>query len=536
MLHCKPLLLSSVLVVLLICSCAVSVEASSAWTRTYGGERIDTANSVIQTSDGGYAIVGTTSSFSNGAQDCWLVKTDQFGNMEWNRHYGGSQYDMATSLVETPDGGYAIAGSTTSFGAGSNDFLLVKIDEFGDAEWSRTYGGTDIEVAYQVIVTSDGGYAMAGYNGTAGPDSADYWLVKTDEVGNMEWNQTYKGPRFDMGSSLVEAPDGGYAMVGYTNSFGAGLTDCWVVKTDEFGNMEWNQTYGGWNHDLAYSIITTPDGGYAIAGNTDSSIDADYDAWLIKIDEVGNMEWEQTYGRRPFQSFSDFLRPCSLTNTSDGGYAISANTRSTSGFDFWLLKTDEFGNIEWNQTHGGTGDDQALSVIQTSDGSYLMAGYTTSYCSGEANFDFLLIKTEGSLNDDEMNHYFNFDAFTVFVSTNSTLENFQFDAAQSGIAFNVTGSDGTTGFCNVTITQNLLWGEFQIYLDETLLVEDIDYMRTYNGTHNSFSVTYNHSSHRIEIVGTSVIPEISSCLLPSLLLIATLVIVIVTKKPFHQHS
>lgn len=533
--HRKPILLSTVLVVLLLCTWAVSADSSSSlWTRTYGGERTDQAKSVIQTSDGGYAIAGTSSSYSNGGTDGWLVKTDTFGNMQWHRHYGGPDYDCISSVIETPDGGYAIAGQTNSFGGGLADFLFVKLDGLGDAEWSRTYGGPDIEIAYQVIATSDGGYALFGYNGTVGPDSSDYLLIKTDENGNMEWNRTYAGPRFDMGSSLVEASDGGYVLAGYTNSFG-GLTDGWVVKTDEFGNMEWNKTYGGWNYDLINSIIASPDGGYVMVGNTDSSIDGDYDVWLIKIDEFGNVEWEQTYGRTPFQSFSDFLRPCSLTRTSDGGYAIAANTKSTNGFDLWLIKTDEFGVIEWNQTYVGTDDEQVLSVIQSSDGRYIMAGYTSSYYSREYNYDFFVVKTEGGTINYEMSHYFGVGASTVLVSTNSSLENFQFDI-QTWLKFNVTGPTGTTGFCNILIPEHLLLGDCPLYLDGTLLVEGVDYTRTYNGTHNIFYVTYNHSTHMIEILGTSVIPEISSCLLTSLLLIATLVIVVIKKKPFSPHS
>jgi hypothetical protein len=482
LLHRKLFLVSSVLFILLISSYAVSADTSSAiWTRTYGGERIDSAESVIQTSDGGYAIVGASLSFSNGGYDCWLVKTDPFGNVKWHRHYGGSSADYASSVVETPDGGYVIAGHTFSFGVGVCDFLLVKTDALGNAEWSRTYGGPEIDVAHHVIATSDGGYAIIGYNGTAGANSADFLLI----------------------------------------------------KTDEFGNMEWNKTYGGWNLDIIDSIITTPDGGYAMVGNTDSSIDGDYDVWLIKIDEFGNVELEQKYGRTPFQSFSNFLRPCSLVRTSDGGYAISANTNSTTnGFDFWLIKTDEFGVMEWNQTYGGTDDEQVLSLIQSSDEGYLMAGYTLSYYSGEPELDFFVVKTEGDIIDYELNHYFGFDTFTIWVSTNSSIENFHFDIFQASINFNVTGPTGTTGFCRITIPDNLLGGVFPLYLDGTLLVEGVDYTRTYNGTHNIFDITYTHSAHMIEIFGTNVIPEISSCLLPSLLLAATLVIVIIKKKPF----
>jgi hypothetical protein len=313
----KKLFLSNILVfVLLSFGFVVSVEASSTtWSRTYGGKGFDYAESVIQTSDGGYAIVGHTESFGVDLSGFWLVKTDSSGIMEWNRVYGGKS-ETAHSLVETADGGYAIVGQTQSFGAGFVDVWFVKTDAYGNMEWNKTYGGTDGDSGRSLLVTSDGGYAIAGHTVSFGAGNTDVWLIKTDEFGNLEWNRTYgDGAAY----ALVETSDGGFALAG-----GARL-----VKTDAYGNMEWNQTYG--SRSIKYLVVTS-DGGYALTGTKND------DFWLVKTDSYGNMEWSQTYGGEG----EDYAN--SLVATSDGGYAI-AGTKSN---DFWLIKTDKYGIIpEW---------------------------------------------------------------------------------------------------------------------------------------------------------------------------------------------
>jgi hypothetical protein len=202
--------------------------------------------------------------------------------MEWNRTYGGPEYDLAYSLVETSDGGYAITGYTISFGAGSQDFWLVKTDSYGNMERNQTYGGPDQDSANSLIETYDGGYAMAGSSGSG--LSANFWLVKTNNSGNIEWIQTYGGSDYDFAYSLVETADGGFAIVGYTGSFGAGNAIFWLVKTDGYGNMEWNQTYGIADYNRAYSLVQTSDGGFALAGSSGSGFN---DFWLIKTDKNG---------------------------------------------------------------------------------------------------------------------------------------------------------------------------------------------------------------------------------------------------------
>jgi len=189
----------------------------------------------------------------------------------WSQTYGGTSIDSAEAMVQTSDGGYALAGYTTSFGAGGYDFWLVKTDGYGNLEWNQTYGGAGIEHAYALVETSDGGYAIAGGS----------LLVKTDTYGNLEWNQTCGGAAY----SLVETSDGGFALAGETASFNVGNYDFWLVKTDANGNVEWNQTYGGAEPDRAYSLVETSDGGYAIAGNTND------DFWLLKTDEYGIPEF-----------------------------------------------------------------------------------------------------------------------------------------------------------------------------------------------------------------------------------------------------
>jgi hypothetical protein len=215
----------------------LSVEAEAAkWTRTYDRDlTLDWAHSLVATPDGGYAIAGLTNYSSVGNYDFWLVKTGADGNVEWNQTYGGGAVDTPDSLVVTSDGGYAIAGTTDSYGAGNTDFWLVKTDEFGNVEWNQTYGGELSDRPSSLVVTSDGGYAIAGITNASGVEYGDFWLVKTDADGNMEWNMTYGGADYDIASSLVATVDGGYAIAGGTISFGVGGGDFWLVKTDENG-------------------------------------------------------------------------------------------------------------------------------------------------------------------------------------------------------------------------------------------------------------------------------------------------------------
>jgi len=363
----KRFLVSTFLFVLFSFSLIIPVEAQASWimwSQTYGGTENNYANCVIQTSDGGFVLAGK-----------WLVKTDELGNLEWNRTYDGA--DRFSSVVEASDGGLVLAGDTRSYGAESADFWLVKTDESGNIEWNHTYGGADFDRDFSLVKTSDEGYALAGYTLSFGAGEYDVWLVKTDASGNMEWNQTYGGAGNDYAFSLVETSDRGFAFAGSDR----------LVKTDGSGNIEWNKTYGEAVSNNIRSLVETSDGGYALAGYARTLGAENYDFWLVKTDGSGNMKWNKTYGG------SRHDRAYSLIETSDGGYTLAGETRSygAGNYDVWLVKTDGSGNLEWNRNYGGELNDRAYSLIEVSDGGYALAGETDSFGAGGS--DFWLIKT-----------------------------------------------------------------------------------------------------------------------------------------------
>jgi len=308
------------------------------WSKTYGGAYYDEAYSVVGDTD--YALAGYTLTPIH-LNDFWLVKTDSSGNVVWNKTYGGRGGDVATSMVQ--DGGYVLVGYTDSYGAGGNDFYLVKTDLWGNMVWNRTYGGRSEDTASCIIRTSDGGYAIAGKTYSFGAGSWDFWLVKTDSSGNVVWNKTYGGEDSEVASSVVQSSDGGYALAGYTMSYGAGFGDFWLVVTDPNGNAQWNRTYGGTNNEYASSIIQNSDGGYAIAGRTYSFGAGSWDFWLVKTDTVGNMLWNRTYGGTGWDE------AYSMVETSDGGYAIAGETSSygAGNYDFLLVKTGQEIGLAW---------------------------------------------------------------------------------------------------------------------------------------------------------------------------------------------
>jgi hypothetical protein len=264
---------------------------TSGFSQTYGGANSDYGYSVVATSDGGYAVAGYTYSYGAGNSDFWLVKTDASGTAIWNQTYGGTGSEWGSSLIQTSDGGYAVAGSTLSFGAGSSDVWLVKTDSIGNMQWNQTYGGTDFDYGYSVVQTSDGGYAIAGFTESYGFGLDDFWLIKTASDGDAQWNQTYGGADSEQGYSLVQTIDGGYVIAGTTSSYGAGNSDFWLVKTDASGTAIWNQTYGGTDSDEAQSVVEVNDGGYAVAGSTLSFGAGSSDVWLVKTAIESGLAW-----------------------------------------------------------------------------------------------------------------------------------------------------------------------------------------------------------------------------------------------------
>jgi len=358
------------------------------WNTTFGGSNIDVGHSVQQTTDEGYIITGYTRSYGVGGRNIWLIKTDNAGNEEWNNTFGGNNDDEGESVIQTSDGGYIITGYTNSFGAGLDDVWLVKTDNAGNEEWNNTFGGSNDDRGTSVLQTSDCGYIIAGHTLSFGTGGVDVWLIKTDESGNEEWNKTLGGYSSDGAWSINLTSDGGYIITGWTYSYGVGyLGNVWLIKTDDFGNEEWNKAFGGTDVDRGYSVQQTTDEGYIIAGYTSSFGAGLDDVLLIKTDASGNEQWNNTFGG----ANRDY--GYSVYQTSDGGYIITGYTMSfgAGGDDIWLIKTDGMGNELFNNTYGGTYSDVGYSVIQTSDGGYIITGHTLSYGAGV--HDVWLIKT-----------------------------------------------------------------------------------------------------------------------------------------------
>jgi len=313
----KRLMLLTILLGLFFTANATALEpGDTLWTRTYGGSDNDYGYSVHETSDGGYIIAGTTKSFGAGNYDVYLLKTDASGDTVWSRTYGGSDLDYGYSAIQTADGGYAVVGRTKSFGAGNYDVYLVKTDASGDTTWTRTYGGGDRDEGHSLQQTADGGYIIVGYNDPWGTAIMDVYLVKIDAQGGVLWTRAGKSDYWETSDTQVR-----------------------IYKTDANGDTLWTRTYGGSAWDEAYSVQQTTDGGYIVAGYTESF-------------GAGNQ-------------------------------------------DFYLLKTDADGDTLWTRTYGGSGRDEGRSVHQTTDGGYIIAGYSWSFGAGQS--DFYLVRTDADI-------------------------------------------------------------------------------------------------------------------------------------------
>jgi len=359
-------MLCVVFLVFLFCS---GLAYGAEWAKSYGGAKDDYAYSIQQTSDGGYIVAGSTRSFGVGWDDIWVLKLNANGDVVWQKIYGGSAYDYANSIQQTSDGGYIVAGSTWSFGAGNYDIWVLKLDANGTVVWQKTYGGSDWDRAYSIQQTSDGGYIVAGETYSFGAGN-NFWVIKLDANGTVVWQKTYGGSWNESAKSIQQTSDGGYIVAGWTRSFGVGWDDFWVLKLDANGDVVWQKIYGGPGYDYANSIQQTSDGGYIVAGETYSFGAGGYDFWVLKLNANGDVVWQKTYGG----SYDDYAK--SIQQTSDGGYIVAGYTDSfgVGWTDIWVLKLNANGDVVWQKTYGGSSSDYANSIQQTSDGGYIVAG------------------------------------------------------------------------------------------------------------------------------------------------------------------
>jgi uncharacterized delta-60 repeat protein len=372
---------------------SAGVAQAQQWANTYGGPGGDWASSIQQTSDGGYIVAGRTESFGAGGGDLWVLKLNPDASVAWQRTYGGAGWDEASSIQQTSDGGYIVAGGTNSFGAGDHDFWVLKLNTDGSIDWERTYGGADRDWASSIQQTSDGGYIVAGVTLSFGAGNGDVWVLKLDPDGTVAWQKTYGGVWKDWASSIQQTSDGGYIVAGVTQSFGEGNGDVWVLKLSPDGTVVWQETYGGAMADEANSIQQTSDGGYIVAGQTYSVGAGSADVWVLKLNPDGSVAWQKAYGGAGWEMAS------SIQQTSDGGYIVAGETNSfgAGGSDFWVLKLNADGSVAWQKTYGGASSDGAYSIRRTADGGYVVAGAVGLIGAGDWDVWVLKLDANGEI-------------------------------------------------------------------------------------------------------------------------------------------
>ena len=396
------------------------------WEVSLGGTENDnfdiagaSHNNMKLTRDGGYIFAGITYSNdgdvtghhdSTNTCDYWVVKLSSSGAIEWQKALGGSLNDYATCVIQADDGGYVVSGTSSSNDGDvsghhglttSSDAWIIKLDSLGNIQWENSYGGSLNDGSNDILQANDGGYIFTGYSQSSDGDLttnygwSDFWVVKMNSSGTIEWSRTYGGSLSEGASSLRATPGSGFLLTGYTYSNDSDITynahsvlkmELWILRLDNLGNKLWDKCYGGTNHDWVMDAIPTTDGGFALCCRTDSW-DGDitfthysYDVWLLKLDSLGQKQWSQFFGGTSVDNAA------TIRQTSDNGFLVSAETSSNDGnvssnhgmSDCWLIKTDSSGNIEWEKTYGGTRHEYMSVALPTADGGIAFVGSTES--------------------------------------------------------------------------------------------------------------------------------------------------------------
>ena len=343
---------------------------TTTFIKSFGGSERDFGQSVIETSDGGYAVLGLTRSFGVSNFDFWMLRLDANGDTLWQKTYGAGDNEFGRSVIQTSDGGFALAGfiGSGSFGAGTVDGWLLRLDADGNVLWQQTYGGTAYDDAFAIVQNADGGFTLAGGTRSAGAGSADFWVFRVDPSGTLLWQKTFGTPEYDFAFDIVSTTDGGYVITGGVHCF----ADCdfWVIRLDADGNLVFEQTYGGSAREFGAAVAATGDGGFVIVGDTES-ISSSRDAWVIKIDATGGVVWEKAFGGNT----SDIAN--GIAEATDGSLIVTGGDfdPATGVAAPWLMKLDENGNVLWRKTFVAEGTINIVkSPFATSDGGYVATG------------------------------------------------------------------------------------------------------------------------------------------------------------------
>ena len=394
----------AVAMVLLLAICASSYVYSTViakagppdavWSKTYGGGYYDYGSSIRQTSDEGFIIVGSAGTSDQGDRDVCLIKTDMNGSLQWNKSYGGGKLDDGYAVVEPVGGGYVAAGATESYGNGSSDVYLIKTDGTGNLLWQRTYGRKGHDEGRALLQASDGGYVITG---SAGNGSSDILLIKTSPEGDMEWEKTYGGAYDDEAVSIEHTRDGGYIIAGYLGIIND-THEAYLLKVDARGNMQWDKKFPANDDSVACYARQADDRGYIVVGFTTYRL-GNSDVSLLKTDYEGNVEWQKTIGGH------DTQKGYNVYETPDRGYIVTGMARTGSQadgnvkYEGLLVKTDPTGTVEWKKTYGADQDLFISTSVQTDDGGLALVGSTGKIEDVEKQ-DIYLLKVTGIFNGD----------------------------------------------------------------------------------------------------------------------------------------
>jgi len=368
----KNRFIKSSLLIIIICATHLAF-AQVKFERIFGGTGYDNGSSVIQTYDTGYVVAGSTSSFGYGNTDMYIIKTNQNGIAKWQKTFGGINIDQAYSVSQTSDSGLVIAGYTNSFGHGGYDMYLIRTDKYGDTLWTKTYGGTDWDFAYSAQQTSDGGFILAGGTYSYGYGSQDVYLVKTNSSGDTLWTKTFGGIKDDGASCVKQTLDGGYIITGFTESFGEVHGDYYTIKTDNFGDTLWTKKLGFAGEDRASEIVPTSDGGYITSGVSENTAGGYNVSFLVKTNSLGDTLFTRKNGY-PNDASSN-----TVCEANDGGYVWAGKLKIGTSYEVYLFKYNASGSYAFSFTLGSTKNEEATSIKQTNDHGYIVAANSNSF-------------------------------------------------------------------------------------------------------------------------------------------------------------
>ncbi len=307
----------------------------------------------------------------------------------WARTYGGTSEDSPWKIVNTPNLGFAIEGRTRSFGNSSEDFLFFTADSNGTPLLQKVFRANNLDEPYAMIRTSDGGYLIAGNSSSFGEGSKDILFLKLNSSGGIEWQKTIGGYYDDAVLSVIQTSDGSYVTAGWSFSVGAGGTDAWILKITPDGTIQWQKAYGDKGYDFAYSVTETTDGGIVFVGQLDVVSGGDNDVWVVKLDDSGNIVWQKTYGGAKDESGRAVLE------NLDGTLIVGAWSKSfgNGSSDFWLLKLNSDGSVIWQKVYLANGEDNFFAIERTKNDGYILVGGSNSI--GSSDYDFLVLRVDG---------------------------------------------------------------------------------------------------------------------------------------------